>query len=629
MNRLTTVRSTTALAPWLVLFVVVGSSSRDAEAPPRHVSHGPGEVVLCQATEPVVATPARPRVAMFGPPPTGRPAISAKPVNRQLFKELPILPGPHANARAKPPADEKVRIDVDDATALKDVEEVWGKIVLDELPLEQGTRRENCTAGRTDAPFPTIDRPLGDTYDYDDPDLGFGDRLETRSNDIPERPSDSLSSAPEIRRLAPWFDRDKSLPGPHRFAHADEEPTTKGSVPAPAEPPIVERSDEYREAPTVPLPSTKTAVPGDREGAPRVSAFPDVAAAEKHAPFEPGNETIAPPRASASPRTSRFDERPQPRDSELEIVASNADIHTQRAFELAGKQAYFTARTEFIKSLRMLSEALDVHYQTQLHGRALAAGLLALEEADEFIPRGDHLEAEIDVPMIVSGHSTPVLKDTGDRSIGSLEARQRYYTYAQQQLAQSIENEVAGSMALYGLGKLYTVLGEQRRVSIQAAQSKAVVFHQAALMADPNNALAANEMGVLLARYGRLKASRELLLYSLRVAPLPATWHNLSVVHARLGERELAQLAQEEYVNAVREAQSRRAHAAPGDARFTSPVRWVAPEELARSSARERIAQVPTDIRPPQNTPPTSTDRQRQHQAGSSWWSRLPRMKHK
>ncbi len=615
MNHLNTARSATALVPWLVVLVVGGSSSRGVDAVPRSEAHAASAIVLCQATEPLVATPTGQRLAMFGPPPNGRPAIAAMPIDSQLLDEVPFLPGPHAFSRVEPLGDDVPGVNTESGTALPTIEDVWGQIILDETTAVSGGGYGE--SGRVHTPIPSIDRPSDNEWVESEGERGGPSQVPA---DSPERrPTDPLVSVPAMRRQAPWLQRDASLPGPH--ASEQHEETRTDPFVASNAPRVDESRDEYREPPTVPLPTMESVAPLVGDHAPRVAPAPQVATTQDIATdggSSPAENHGTPDRA-VHPLP---DGMSNPRSAELEIVAHNADINTQRAFELAGKRAYFTARTEFIRSLRMLSEALDVHSGTQSHGQALAAGLLALEEADEFVPRGDHLEAGIDVPAIVSGHGTPVLKDTDASSISSLEARQKYYTFAQQQLAQSIGNEVAGSMALYGLGKLHTVLGEQRHASIPSSKSKAVVFHQAALLAVPQNALAANEMGVLMAQYGRLEASRELLLHSLRIAPLPTTWHNLSVVHARLGEHDLAQLAREEQAAAAQLAQSRRAEAARGDASLGSPVRWVAPEELARSSGRERLARAPSAARPVQSAPQAVAETPSGNEKDSSWWSR-------
>ncbi len=70
-----------------------------------------------------------------------------------------------------------------------------------------------------------------------------------------------------------------------------------------------------------------------------------------------------------------------------------------------------------------------------------------------------------------------------------------------------------------------------------------MTLYQAALIAEPNNFLAANELGVLLAENGNLVRARDWLIHSVTVSPQAATWQNLASVHARLGEKQLADQA--------------------------------------------------------------------------------------
>lgn len=632
MKHLVTPRTTTALAPWLALLLLGGGPPQAEDVVANRKYHE-------QA----------PHVAMFGPPPTGRPAISAREINRQLLNG-PILPGPHANTQVVLPVDavaQKARTEeetpsgedvptsgnsqppsANPSTVAAPVEDAWGQIVTSKLPEKEDyawedSARENFSDYDS---FLTIDRPLERSWESN---------VEQPAAQAPKTSElfwrQRGPSPPEVQEVAPWLKSQTPIPGPHECSRHPYQPTPNPVLAFPAEPRVAELDVEYREPPTVPLPAMEVDLPLVDQPAPQVTQLPESRPTPESAWNEDHRREASAPiqEDSAFPVGPLESGLPRQRSLELEIVARNADIHTQSGFELAGKLAYFSARTEFIKSLRMLSEALDTEGGTHVHGDALAAGLLALEESDEFVPRGANLEADIDVAILVDGHNTPVLKDGEDASISPLEARQRYYTYAQQQLATSIENEVAGSMALYGMGKLYTALSEVRGATPPAAESKAVVFHQAALMAVPQNAMAANEMGVLLAKLGRLEPAREMLRHSLRVAPLPATWHNLSVVHARLGERELAQLAHDEHVNAVLIAKSRQANSSAPGPTMNSPVQWVAPEELARTSTHENLALVPQDRRSTQSpTPalPTTADvvDEPQSEAESNWWSKLP-----
>ena len=105
--------------------------------------------------------------------------------------------------------------------------------------------------------------------------------------------------------------------------------------------------------------------------------------------------------------------------------------------------------------------------------------------------------------------------------------------------------------------------------------AQAMTFYQAAILTQPKNFLAANELGVLLTENGNLAGAHELLLHSATLWPHAATWHNLAVVHARLGERELAELAEK---RAKELAESGRTIGGPR-------VKWVDPETFASTSS--------------------------------------------
>jgi hypothetical protein len=72
------------------------------------------------------------------------------------------------------------------------------------------------------------------------------------------------------------------------------------------------------------------------------------------------------------------------------------------------------------------------------------------------------------------------------------------------------------------------------------------VFFQAALTVNDQNALAATELADLLADVGQVHEARQLLLLSVSAQPTAQAWTKLAAVHRRLGEAELASLADQE-----------------------------------------------------------------------------------
>ena len=267
----------------------------------------------------------------------------------------------------------------------------------------------------------------------------------------------------------------------------------------------------------------------------------------------------------------------------------------KRGTELGNRRAYFSARAEFIQALRVMAQALDVEHRTDGHSQALSAGLKALDESDDFIARGQTFESELNVARIAAVHRTPVVRSEAE-GITPREALQRYYTFAQEQLATSMGSGPAGSAALMSLGKLYTTLAEEQPSEVVSAQAKAMALHQAALVVDINNPIAANELGVLLARFGRPKDAQAWLQHSASLAAQPATWHNLAMVHQQLGETNLAEQARQQEVAQAQRTGRRATSVLP-------EIRWVSPQELNASPADRPAASrpvAPANGRPPQ-----------------------------
>jgi tetratricopeptide (TPR) repeat protein len=246
----------------------------------------------------------------------------------------------------------------------------------------------------------------------------------------------------------------------------------------------------------------------------------------------------------------------------------------RRAFGLAQHGAAYAAQTEFIRVLRRIAESKDAAEGIDTHSRALAAGMRALDEADDFAPKGSELEADVNVAVIASAHHTPVLAGEFTTSRPA-EAIALYHQFARVQLAQAVAGEQAGSMALYGLGKVNNRLARDADGELQQ-ERKALVMFLAALDAGPGNHLAANEIGVLLSRAGQPAAASEMFRRAIDIAPTSTGYHNLAVTDRALGFHQQAD-ANERY--AMQLAQLDRTTGATSRAKG---VQWVAPQELSR-----------------------------------------------
>ncbi|MEX0586266.1 MAG: hypothetical protein WD176_06465, partial [Pirellulales bacterium] len=245
----------------------------------------------------------------------------------------------------------------------------------------------------------------------------------------------------------------------------------------------------------------------------------------------------------------------------------------RRGYALAQRGAMYAARAEFVQVLRRVVQAKDAAANSDAHSQALAAGLRAIDEAEDFVPDGVRVEAELDVRIVASSHRTPVLGEWPEE-VSPHEAVALYHRYAQEQLVAAVAGEQAGSMALHGLGKVSATLAE-RGNGDPALVRHAMTMYSAALSACPNNHLAANELGVLLVREGRADEAARLFERTIDMAPSATTYHNLSVAQGKLGFPGEA---------AANEQESQRLAAverATGAVSRRAGVEWVSPDQMS------------------------------------------------
>ena len=293
-------------------------------------------------------------------------------------------------------------------------------------------------------------------------------------------------------------------------------------------------------------------------------------------PAEPSLKSTAAPR--------ELFERPA-RSAQRESLAQEADECVRHGFELAGRGAYFAARSEFIAALRLVAQALDVDAGTTNHSQALSEGITAMKEADDFLLEGAQLETNLDIQGKIASHVTPVMKEEETAGVPSIVVLKRYLTFAQKRLTEASEDEVAGSMALRALGKLHEELIRHPELGFSAAPQKAVVYYQAALLVYPENYLAANDLGVLFARAGQLNEARRVLEQCATRYPQSDIYRNLSVVYERLGQGEVARQARAE-AGALAERENARRQSKQAS---NAPVQWVDSNTFAQSASPSQV----------------------------------------
>ncbi|MBT4865621.1 MAG: hypothetical protein HON53_10990 [Planctomycetaceae bacterium] len=266
------------------------------------------------------------------------------------------------------------------------------------------------------------------------------------------------------------------------------------------------------------------------------------------------------------------------------VIGRHADEHVGYGFDLAEKGAVHSAHAEFVEALSIIADALDGEGD-ESHRAALIAGLRAMDEANDFARRGKPLEAAIDFRRLKQLHKTPVLAADDPEDLTPYVAMQRYFVFAGQRLAYAGGETPAASRALYGLGRIQPYLAGQAGSGNSLAGPKGIALHRAALKADPRNHQAANELGVLLARYGQLSAAADAFRHSLAVRPVPEAWHNLARVYEQQGHHSQARLARSKRQSLIADVRI-----ANGNRTAESAIRWVDSAEFSPAPGRTHLA---------------------------------------
>jgi len=261
--------------------------------------------------------------------------------------------------------------------------------------------------------------------------------------------------------------------------------------------------------------------------------------------------------------------------NDVEALLRQAEEHNRLGLVSATKGAVFSARAEFLKTLRLVAAALDARAQTQEHSAALAAGLTALAEAEDFVPLRERPDTEVDISPAIRSHTTQIISVEAATSLTPAAVRELYAEFAVSKLAFAAAGSRTGSAALHRLGKIAQTSASQS--TTRDARGKARAFLEAALTVDADNFPAANDLAVHLAEDGYYDQALNVMRDGLSRAPQPAMWSNLAAIHDRRGEPDLAQAARFEAKNLA--GRGTAAGVLP-----THNVAWVDARALAAAS---------------------------------------------
>ena len=337
------------------------------------------------------------------------------------------------------------------------------------------------------------------------------------------------------------------------------------------------------------FPKTSDPDPGQWDGPPSFAATPT------EEPTTPAAESTTAPQAKTivpdtSPRHLR-ELAAVNHEALLSYTASTKDLsrrlepEVQAGFELGKSGAVYAARAKFVEVLRKVALAKDAAEGSTRCATALAEGLRKLDEADDFIPKGDALEAELDVVAIANSHGVRLVSES--ETVAPSEAIAQYSQHAAECLAEAVAGEPAGSMALYGLGKSYARLEAQGGDT--TAGRKSLVVYRAAVDAHAQNFLAANELGVRLAQGGRYEQASRVLRTAASQPGAIATVHaNLAAIEGKIGHEQAAIAAKQQ---SQRLAQHERA---TGEVSRRHGVEWVDPNAFRQAGSSATAPYTPS-----------------------------------
>ena len=278
------------------------------------------------------------------------------------------------------------------------------------------------------------------------------------------------------------------------------------------------------------------------------------------------------------------------RESLLDIdiprhVEARARAMLKDATQLADRGALCAAREQFLRILRITCQTLDTQIGKPVHARALANGLKALEEAEDFALTDNTPEADIHLRGFIQGHRTPILKDVDADRITALMAMQRYYKYAYEQLAIAGNDERVASDGLFALGRIESLM-KDKEVAVNGGGPKSLALYHAALTVNARNGRAANELGVLLAKRGRPADALYVMQRAAENHPTSEVMNNLAVLHQQLADPVNARIAKQHASHLV---QADRAKGIEGN------VQWVSPKEFAALSDDQPLEPIAAD----------------------------------
>lgn len=216
--------------------------------------------------------------------------------------------------------------------------------------------------------------------------------------------------------------------------------------------------------------------------------------------------------------------------------------HWEYGGSLARRNATRLAKQEFFSGLSLLAEHADQCRGVNEHLAALRQGFLAMEEVADFDSNSQLRQTNVQV--ITQKHETPLIRDGFFTTDSHAQARTAYLLYAQSRIQSALARQTLAGELLYSLGKLSLANYEFHSKTDNLEFMRATVLFECALAINPEHEKSANELAVIRAKSGDWQAARQLLQQAVVLRPeFLEAWQNLTKVHQRMGEPDLARLA--------------------------------------------------------------------------------------
>ena len=250
--------------------------------------------------------------------------------------------------------------------------------------------------------------------------------------------------------------------------------------------------------------------------------------------------------AGEEPESTAMEMVPIPQDGTAGEVPSfsNLDQGAQKritsemseAVSMAERGAIYAARARLIACLRRVARLRDAQADVDTHSTALAAAFLAMDEANDFDDQGTQYQADLLTRNYIAGHQTPVLKNSPTPS--AVRARNAYYLFARKKLIEAAGAQKISAELLYALGRVESELTKQMRDSHQRRAPRELPLFEAAVAVNPSHHIAANELGVALARTGDYRRATIAFKHSVQIRSTPEALANLEFVARQIGDQE-------------------------------------------------------------------------------------------